>query len=550
MRFMFKKRMAGILAALCFTGMCGYAADTDGGAEFLNDGGICIGGVIDGAKEGDAITLTVVRSSDSIFDEERWLEEDGELIVFCGEGSVDRSGSYSFEFALEEGGLYKAYVACAGLPDVIERDIKYVDREKFSAALAELKAAESVAAVYEMLEGRAEDLGLMEEIYTRTDMASVSELIFNSLRELKNTDLESAEGFLRSTAMIHLFNGGSVDDIDLYKSYMDLDAVGVEKFCGAELSSYITKALTDRDMKSRSDYEMRLKDAVILGNIEHNNGTGVIKEVLTTFGDYIGIEKSKITGSLVSAVANKSIFSSIEDLKRFIDKYEPESKPSGGGGGGGSRGGAATNVPMNSYGGTEVLTEPAEVPKENVFSDISEVPWAEEAVTALRKKGVINGKSDTLFCPNDYVTREEFAKMLVLAFEMNLVGEELPFTDVAYEDWSYPYIKTAYIAGITKGVSADIFGKNERITRQDVCVMLMRAAECTETSLKSGAARRFNDEGDISDYAREAVAKISAAGIISGDESGNLNPRSGATRAETAKMIYNTICGGNTDEGR
>lgn len=548
MRFMFKKRMAGILAALCFTGMCGYAADTDGGAEFLNDGGICIGGVIDGAKEGDAITLTVVRSSDSIFDEERWLEEDGELIVFCGEGSVDRSGSYSFEFALEEGGLYKAYVACAGLPDVIERDIKYVDREKFSAALAELKAAESVAAVYEMLEGRAEDLGLMEEIYTRTDMASVSEIIFNSLRELKNTDLESAEGFLRSTAMIDLFNGGSVDDIDLYKRYMDLDAVGVEKFCGAELSSYITKALTDRDMKSRSDYEMRLKDAVILGNIEHNNGTGVIKEVLTTFGDYIGIEKSKITSSLVSAVANKSVFSSIEDLKRFIDKYEPESKPSGGGGG--SRGGAATNVPMNSYGGTEVLTEPAEVPKENVFSDISEVPWAEEAVTALRKKGVINGKSDTLFCPNDYVTREEFAKMLVLAFEMNLVGEELPFTDVAYEDWSYPYIKTAYIAGITKGVSADIFGKNERITRQDVCVMLMRAAECTETSLKSGAARRFNDEGDISDYAREAVAKISAAGIISGDESGNLNPRSGATRAETAKMIYNTICGGNTDEGR
>lgn len=550
MRFMFKKRMAGILAALCFTGMCGYAADTDGGAEFLNDGGICIGGVIDGAKEGDAITLTVVRSSDSIFDEERWLEEDGELIVFCGEGSVDRSGSYSFEFALEEDGLYKAYVACAGLPDVIERDIKYVDREKFSAALAELKAAESVDAVYEMLEGRAEDLGLMEEIYTRTDMASVSEIIFNSLRELKNTDLESAEGFLRSTAMIDLFNGGSVDDIDLYKRFMDLDAVGVEKFCGAELSSYITKALTDRDMKSRSDYEMRLKDAVILGNIEHNNGTGIIKEVLTTFGDYIGIEKSKITRSLVSAVANKSVFSSIEDLKRFIDKYEPESKPSGGGGGGGSRGGAATNVPMNSYGGTEVLTEPAEVPKENVFSDISEVPWAEEAVTALRKKGVINGKSDTLFCPNDYVTREEFAKMLVLAFEMNLVGEELPFTDVAYEDWSYPYIKTAYIAGITKGVSADIFGKNERITRQDVCVMLMRAAECTETSLKSGAARRFNDEGDISDYAREAVAKISAAGIISGDESGNLNPRSGATRAETAKMIYNTICGGNTDEGR
>lgn len=547
---MFKKRMAGILAALCFTGMCGYAADADGSAEFLNDGGICIGGVIDGAKEGDAITLTVVRSSDSILNEERWLEEDGELIVFCREGSVDRSGSYSFEFALEEGGLYKAYIACAGLPDVIERDIKYVDREKFSAAFADLKAAESTDSIDGILESRAIDLGLMEEIYDRADMSSVSGIIFNSLKELKNTDIDSAEGFLRSAAMIVLFNGGMVDDIDLYKSFMDMEAVGVEKFCSAELSPYITKALTGRGMKSRSDYETRLKDAVILGNIEHNNGTGIIKEVMTTFGNYIGIEKSKITSSLVSAVANKSVFSSIEDLKRFVDKYEPESKPSGGGGGGGSRGGAATNVPMNSFGGTEVLTEPAEVPKESVFSDISEVPWAEEAVTALRKKGVINGKSDTLFCPNDYVTREEFAKMLVLAFEMNLVGEELPFTDVAYEDWSYPYIKTAYIAGITKGVSADIFGKNERITRQDVCVMLMRAAECTETSLKSGAARRFNDDGDISDYAREAVAKISAAGIISGDESGSFNPRSGATRAETAKMIYNTICSANTDEGR
>ncbi|MGN0179967.1 MAG: S-layer homology domain-containing protein [Monoglobaceae bacterium] len=547
---MFKKGMAGLLAAMCITGVCGYAAAADSDAEFLNDGGICIGGVIDGAKEGDAITIAVVRSSDSILDEERWTEEDGELIVFCREGSADRGGGYSFEFALEEGGLYKAYIACAGYPDLIERDIKYVNREKFSAAIADLKAAESADSIYGILESRAADLGLMEEIYSRADMTSVSEIIFNSLKELKNTDVDSAEGFLKSAAVIDLFNRGEIDDSDACKSFMDMEGVGVEKYFNAELSPYITKALTGRNMKSRSDYEKRLRDAVILGNIENNNGTGIIKEVLTTFGDYIGIEKSKISTSLVSAVANKSVFSSVEDLKRFIDKYEPESKPSGGGGGGGSRGGAATNVPVNAYEGTEVLTEPAEVIRESGFADMSEVPWAEKAVNVLRKMGVINGKSETLFCPNDYVTREEFTKMLVLAFEMNLVGEELPFTDVAYEDWSYPYIKTAYIAGITNGISDDMFGKNERITRQDVCVMLVRAAECTETSLKSGTAPRFNDEDRISAYAREAVEKISAAGIVSGDESGNFNPQSGATRAETAKMIYNTVCSVNTDERR
>ena len=52
---------------------------------------------------------------------------------------------------------------------------------------------------------------------------------------------------------------------------------------------------------------------------------------------------------------------------------------------------------------------------------------------------------------------------------------------------------------------------------------------------------KFSDADEISDYAKDAVEKLSAAGIINGDESGKFNPKQSATRAETAKILWMTI---------
>ena len=51
----------------------------------------------------------------------------------------------------------------------------------------------------------------------------------------------------------------------------------------------------------------------------------------------------------------------------------------------------------------------------------------------------------------------------------------------------------------------------------------------------------FSDESDISIYAKSAVAYFAKSGIINGVGENKFSPRSDATRAEAAKMIYECI---------
>jgi len=47
----------------------------------------------------------------------------------------------------------------------------------------------------------------------------------------------------------------------------------------------------------------------------------------------------------------------------------------------------------------------------------------------------------------------------------------------------------------------------------------------------------FADNGEISDYAKSAVAFLNAKGVITGDANKYFNPKANATRAEVAVML-------------
>ena len=72
--------------------------------------------------------------------------------------------------------------------------------------------------------------------------------------------------------------------------------------------------------------------------------------------------------------------------------------------------------------------------------------------------------------------------------------------------------------------------------------VLGAAADPSEKRLKRFAenypeAKTFTDADQISDFAIEAVAAMSAAGIINGTPEGAFLPGGDATRAQTAKMV-------------
>jgi glucan biosynthesis protein len=110
------------------------------------------------------------------------------------------------------------------------------------------------------------------------------------------------------------------------------------------------------------------------------------------------------------------------------------------------------------------------------------------------------------------------------------------FGDVSAEDWSYNYISAAASNKIVNGYSDKIFGKNDYVTKQDLAVMIYRAAKASGALPSTLNDMEFSDYENISQYAKEAVEALADAGIING-YNGMFMPSSNATRAETAKIL-------------
>ena len=49
--------------------------------------------------------------------------------------------------------------------------------------------------------------------------------------------------------------------------------------------------------------------------------------------------------------------------------------------------------------------------------------------------------------------------------------------------------------------------------------------------------KTFNDDAQVSDYAKDAIKKVSAIGIFGGDDLGNFNPKGSLTRAEACAIL-------------
>ena len=172
--------------------------------------------------------------------------------------------------------------------------------------------------------------------------------------------------------------------------------------------------------------------------------------------------------------------------------------------------------------------------KEEIFDDLADCEWAKEAIEELYKKNIVSGVDDKKFEPMRNITREEFVKLVVLAFGFEISEGETGFSDVSSGAWYESYIKTAMDNGIVTGISETEFGVGKNITRQDMAVIIARVKNMKNVE----NAEPFADDADISDYAKEAVYAMKETGIITGVGDNRFAPKNNATRAQAAKVIY------------
>jgi hypothetical protein len=173
---------------------------------------------------------------------------------------------------------------------------------------------------------------------------------------------------------------------------------------------------------------------------------------------------------------------------------------------------------------------------EPAFTDI-EGNWANRYIKSLSAKGIVSGYDEFTFNPDGIITRAEFVTMLVnyLALDDDIT---INFDDVEVGSWYYDHVARAGINSITAGSAYGKFRPNDPITREEMAVMIVSAYKVKYGFKLVGKPHDFDDADMISAYALEAIYAAKENGIISGYPDNTFKPTANASRAEASTMLF------------
>jgi hypothetical protein len=170
------------------------------------------------------------------------------------------------------------------------------------------------------------------------------------------------------------------------------------------------------------------------------------------------------------------------------------------------------------------------------------------AIEALAERGIISGRDDGNFHPEDKITRAEFAAIVTRALGLPERVEN-PFTDVPASQWYVKYIATAYYYELVKGINTDgalSFNPNGNIKRQEAASLVANAAKLCGMDVARGEVEirdtlaQFIDYRAVPDWAQAPLAFCYSEGIID-DSALEIEPLAEARRGEIAEMLYRLL---------
>ncbi len=173
--------------------------------------------------------------------------------------------------------------------------------------------------------------------------------------------------------------------------------------------------------------------------------------------------------------------------------------------------------------------------------------WAQAEVEEARSKNLIVAEADQNYqLP---ISRALFCKLIVQMIEQShgapiAVVIENPFNDTTDQS-----IIKAYQVGVVKGISANQFAPNNLITRQEVAVMMMRAFRVldaikvkTYTKNVDVSGIVFADEASIASWAIDDVREAFKLGIVKGVGDNKIDPLGNTTIEQSILLslrLYN-----------
>ncbi len=176
------------------------------------------------------------------------------------------------------------------------------------------------------------------------------------------------------------------------------------------------------------------------------------------------------------------------------------------------------------------------------LTDVKKTDWFYSAVEYVAQKDYMIGVTDDLFAPYRDLSRAMFVTILHRLDGEPSVDTRAIFKDVPADAWCADSVSWAVQNGIVYGFNEEQFAPDAPVTRQQMCVMMIRfldyrAKKDNVTFKTTNQAKTFLDAASIGDFAKDAVKRCQMLGLMFGDEAGNFNPQANATRAQVAVVI-------------
>ena len=187
--------------------------------------------------------------------------------------------------------------------------------------------------------------------------------------------------------------------------------------------------------------------------------------------------------------------------------------------------------------------DPADDSKVLPFVDVPTGSWYESYVRYVYNKEIMTGLDETHFGPDQTICRAQFAVILYRMAGSPKVEYTDTFKDVTKGQFYTEAVIWAsqkdvgIITGYTSGDKEGCFGPSDPITREQIAVMMYRYAQYKNENVKASSdMSEFEDRGQVSAFAKDAVAWAISEKLIQGDQ-GMINPQGDTNRAMCAAII-------------
>lgn len=168
--------------------------------------------------------------------------------------------------------------------------------------------------------------------------------------------------------------------------------------------------------------------------------------------------------------------------------------------------------------------------------------WAKGEIDLAREAGLIT--EHTAFYQTNNISRFQFAELIVNLTE-KVTGKKItPAAADTFTDCSEEVVRKAYAAGIVNGKSETTFAPDENCTREQIAAMIYRAwkyiGEETGCAVPSEtkAFAAYADKSKVSGYAVEAVGVLATCGVMKGTSETQLSPKNSCTIEMCILLIY------------